>query len=403
MTGDEDLERARTEIARLLLEQCSQGRQTTSLPSEMAACGQFIGGDAARRSQRGAHGTAAALTVLGTLHSVQSTALVCRVLKYMEREWLESNSMDEPNHDKTNVIKIAETLLAVLKIPPGVASTENLARNLAERLKKSKKNGPGWAYFTDGSDGVIDELPTAFALRALAAYGSDDLVPIAEYLLKRVTDAAGSLAVENNSDIYVHTFSLFVLSHSDIRGLSAPVSDYKKAFSAIWNRLSAIRENVEQNLEYWKDENKSFYVRVPWQLYLLALAAKLGSKRVLTNVATEARITSLVTEVNSKKGFRYPHSGDVPSSRTNAILYEILGLVKMARQQSQWLPALRALNAMGEAMNSRIATWAVSVVAAAVIGYSIYAWVMDPTKTIGDLAGEFLSVILLALLHRRNA
>ena len=63
-------------ITKLFLQQCTYGAQTKALPSEFAACGQFIGEDAATIPQHGFHGISAALRVLGPCTSDECRALV---------------------------------------------------------------------------------------------------------------------------------------------------------------------------------------------------------------------------------------------------------------------------------------------------------------------------------------
>lgn len=395
MTSDDEIESARVKIADLFIQQCKFGAQTTNLPQGQAACGQFLGAPA--KAQRGAHGVAAAVLVLSKFGTPEANELVQRMLKYVECEWL--GTLPHPdNLDSYNVIKIAETLHALCQIKRGVGSVDAISKNLADKLGNSKKGGTGWGYFTDSPDGQTDELPTAFALRALECYGASDLDSITKTLFETVKDAANKQKGEKTSDIYVHIFSLFVLAFHRSQSNVVPQAELKRLFRIFWRRLSVIREDVEQNLEYWKGDSKSRYVRVPWQLYLLALAAKLAPKQVLTSVAAETRLDSLVSEVQEKGSFRYPHSGDLPSSRTNAILYEVLQIVETERANSHWIPLFRNWNKFIALCNSRAIFW----VAVMIIAFSMFQWFNATQRTIAELAPNLLASFLLWLLVRKN-
>lgn len=402
MISDAAIDQARNGISQLLLEQVANGLQTTSLPQDMAACGQFVG--APGRGQRGAHGTSAALDVLAQSDLNGAPELVKRMISYLEMAWLGSNTYDGANHDKTNVIKIAETLIAVQKVQRSIASTEALARHLATLLITARRQGCGWSYFIDSpNNSDIDELPTAFAYLALSEYGFDGLDITRKWLFEKVNTASQTPRVEGQSDIYVHTYSLYVLSTANARGWQPPAQELKKIFLTFWQRLSGVRDNVEQNLEYWRNETESFYVRVPWQIYLLGLGAKLAPSKILTTTSADLRLSTLVGGASSGRGFRYPHSGDVSSSRTNAILFNVLGIVKIERSRSHWKPVFWLGHRVANILRSRPVAYLFAASVASFIIYSIYLWFNDASKEIADLAVEFIAAILLALLARRNA
>lgn len=408
MKTNERISAARSKIAKLLLDQCKNGQQTIKLAPELAACGQFVGNHAHGKVQRGAHGSAAALEVLADQPSPEFIEITQRLVRYIEREW-GSAAVDFSEFDQKNIIKISETLHALLKVPRAVAATERLTGDLAKRLIDARRNNRVWPYFIGSQYDQGGELPTAFAVRALARYGSVDLEQSAQYLLSCVTQGVKTTDMGGGSDIYVHIFSLYVLATSRIGGFKPSDADLRALFMSCWSRLKYLGENIEQNLEYWDDwgdEARHFYVRIPWQLYLLALAAQLFPNRILTSVAAESRLQSLIDGVNSTNGFRYPHSGDIPSSRTNAILYEVLGYVD-AQSGTRWVDVFRVGvfrvgNKYIDAFSSRSVKFTMRLAAISILGISTYLWAFDSTKSISDLAPEFLNALLIWMLTRRN-
>jgi hypothetical protein len=80
-----DIVAAREKVVELLMEQCEHGQQTVTLGNTaLAACGQFIGEAAKRVTQRGLHGTAAAVAVLASVpkSNTRAQALLPRLVKY---------------------------------------------------------------------------------------------------------------------------------------------------------------------------------------------------------------------------------------------------------------------------------------------------------------------------------
>lgn len=400
MRTDESASSARQAILRLFFTQCMSGAQTKDLSPELAACGQFIGPNALTRTQRGAHGTAAALGVLSDGASNEHVELTRRLVRYMESQWL-SNGVGFSLHDGENVIKLSESLHALLGVPRATAATEALTEELANRLSSSRLEDRGWTYFTGANSKQVQELPTAFAVRALARRGSTDLAASASYLLGCVRKAYSKTSPEPNSDIYVHIFSLYVLVTSEIRGFNFAPSEAQQLFDSFWERLKSLQENLEQNLEYWYDDRQSFYVRVPWQLYLLALAARLAPLRVLTSAPAEARLNSLFSAIQSEQGFRYPHSGDIPSSRTNAIFYEVLGHVQHA-SSGRWFALFRSGRSFTNVVASRPVRYMFVLAATFVIAMSVIDWWNAPNRSWRELGSDIIAGVLMTIVMRRH-
>src|SRR6185369_12576182 len=162
----------------------------------------------------------------------------------------------------------------------------------------------------------------------------------------------------------------------------------------VWLALERLLrdESIEQNVEYWRDRG-TYYVRVPWQLYLLALAARLRYYRSFATYAGQTRLRSILTQV-IQGGFRYPHSGEMISSRTNAILYDVLGRIQSETRRYQlvspvyWIDRLRT---------STLFRRVLGAAALLLIVYSVWQWI-DRGADLGALAGDFLGPALIALV-----
>src|SRR5262249_25470114 len=144
-------------------------------------------------------------------------------------------------------------------------------------------------------------------------------------------------------------------------------------FDSLWQRLEPLlrTESIEQNAEYWRlATRRTYYVPVPWQLYLLAPAAPIPIPRVPCKGAQAPR-RDIVSSM-AKGQFRYPHSGRMISSRANAIAYEVLGYARNEMERSVGFGAL--------VLFDRVRTWSgwrvcAFLFATALVGLTIWTWV----------------------------
>lgn len=402
-----EIKKARVRIADLFLNQCMYGEQSTTLPTGAKACGQFL--QFRNSPHRGIYGTAAAIRVLAKDERQEARDLLPELIKYIEerrpleeallpaRDKRRSRLNEQILRDEENVIKLSELLYALALIPN--ARTEHLANAIAQRLKQGKIDKRGWGYFLDQRLGDPQLLPTAHAVRALATHGHDVKDEV-HYLLDALNTPAASQS-SLRTDISVRVFCLYVLTFSP-GNLAEREEDLPRAFRPMWRSLEALlNDDIEQNVEYARKE-VHYYVRVPWQLYLLALACKLSPLRAFASHAAQSRLDAIVSAVNTQEGFLYPHSGEWVSSRTNAILYDVFQIIEdqLPRSSALLLPAL-AVDRARKALNSTLAT---------VIGYSlattlIVASLYQFKKQAGglkELAPNFLSWIILLLLTARK-
>jgi hypothetical protein len=189
----------------------------------------------------------------------------------------------------------------------------------------------------------------------LCKHGYDNQIePQIKYLEEQVS------AEEENPDEAIHEtsvriFCLFVLTFRREDLDTATLRRLKPQFVRLWKAHEALLEHsVEQNIEYYNNA-ANHYIRIPWQLYLLAIASKLDPRRFSSLVARN-RLRKIAEAVNSA-GFRYPYSGHALSSRTNGILYDALEKIGRIKRRHflHWL--FYAIDATRTFVSRPIVAW----------------------------------------------
>ena len=408
----EQIQQARSRISDLFVKQCLHGHQATPLEASGAtACGQFLDSGVATLEplgQRGIHGTASALRVLAETAHAEAPTLVARLVRYLEtREAIEIR----PNtavvdtirsrlaYDKNNVIKVSEVLYALSYVQTGVSDKDGLVKALAESLLTGIRDGKGWPYFLDQE--APELLPTAYAVLALERNGYGARVEVekaAAFLMEEVgrrtrSEAAGTDAF--NSDTTTNIVCLYALTfRRQPNGHDNDRKRIRQLVNTIWKRVERLLdEDIEQNIEYWH-EDRTFYVRVPWQLYLLALIARHNFYWIFSGYVVQRMLVRIVNQVNDG-GFRYPHSGQMLSSRTNAILFEVLTIVAAEwRARAVFIP-VRIWDAI---VRSRLVRIALPLLAVAAILWTVILWWYTPGHSFGELGPHAVWALLAFLL-----
>jgi len=343
--------------------------------------------------------------VLAEYEHHEARAVIPELVLYLaEREHVEPAEPPElregVQEDARNVIKISEALYALRQVDAAVAHTEQLREELSNRLRGAIVAGRGWSYYTDGPQ-QVELLPTAFAVQALATEGYQVEGPI-QTLLAGVSGQGANAGAVGTGDVSVRVLCLYVLAFGNGGDPLVNIADLKKPFLQLWAKLSSLLryDDIEQNIEYERPPEHR-YVRVPWQLYLLALAARLAPFRSFAAHSVQARLRSILAAAAGPVGFLYPHSGNKVSSRTNSILYEV------ARKIERRLPEIRWMLVPGVVVdflvNSRWTAWAARVLALVVGFLSVRAWLQSSGPGVADLAPNLLSAVLLFLLSARRA
>ncbi len=330
---------AKKRIIKLFAEECENGAQAKCLEQYKAtACGQFIEEKAKNSEQRGLHGTAAALSVLAQSKLDEARILVSKLVKYLaEREKIEIDAQSDEDKarkkyqfDFKNVIKISEVLYALSFVDTGVHETEHLVEEIASHLKETMKDQKGWSYFTDDENGP-ELLPTAYAMLGLSAKGYSEANKAANYISEQLKGRYidKNTTPDIDADIMIDIACLYTLTfRKNHNNKTKKDENFKKIFQKIWEkRKSLLAEEFEQNVEYSYKKQKYCYIRVPCQLYLIALSTFYDFNWAFSSTIVQRKLKKILKKVTSA-GFIYPHSGKRISARTNAILFNVLTITE---------------------------------------------------------------------------
>ncbi len=322
-------------IKELFAEQVVSGVQSKEVGKDVLCCGQFIGNDAKDIPQRGIHGTAAALRVMADDSYATSRNEIEQIIKYLEdRNEIEISLKDKGigsermQRDENNVIKLGEVLYALSFVKTGQGETEKLKTKIHSKLLKALKEGKGWNYYLDSPESSPELLPTAFAYYGLTQNGyNEDFDNVLKYLIKEISNYNKPEKIDSPSLFSIIIFTLYVLVFSTGKLEKEILDDLKKVLNSVLNSpYMIIRFDEEQHLEYRFGTNHN-YVRIPWQLYILAICAKI-KPRELAKKDMQSRFNSALKQSSLDDGFKYSNSGPYLSARTNGILFDCMKLLK---------------------------------------------------------------------------
>lgn len=390
MYTTEELCRVQSRIEEMFVEQCQHGPQSQRM-EDAAACGQFL--NERETAQRGLHGTAAALQVLATSSQSEANGLVRAMVLYLsERKNIEraadGKRAEKLAQDKRNIIKQAEILYALSYVDGATPHRNDLIEGIIEKLNACQLGDRGWGYFED--DDEIALLPTIYAMRALAVH-SVRTTSVEGWVVRRLRQRFREKTNQLGSGMAIDIATLYMLQFTS--GLVGELSlrERKRQFRYYWSAVEGLLvEDIEQNIEYWH-ASRTFYVRVPWQLYLIALAAELSPWWRMSSVRATQRVESVVDGVLGE-GFAYPHSGQKVSARTNSIIHEVVGLIKARRRWHMGHHFLMLVDRSRNAATSRWGRRIGQVLAAALVVVSVRSWLEGPD--IGALAPEVLGTVV---------
>ncbi|MCA1706967.1 MAG: hypothetical protein LC808_28355 [Actinobacteria bacterium] len=384
------------------------GAQSKDLPPGHYSCGQYL--DQKSNTHRGFHGSVAALRVLSESARSDNAPLVQGLILHLEEvlrppardtalPGMEARQLGRFNRE--DVIKQAELLDALRVVPPAWQQTEAFTSEVCQHLLSHRAaGGIGWSYFTDDSKPPAP-LPTAFAVAALASYGHNVSADVA-YL----TDETRTEPAEPQSDVFVQIACLYFLSGlpASIRPRSDVLLDtYQRA----WTYVEVLLDfDLEANIEYarpdqrlagTRERGQHFYVRVPWQLYLIGAAVSLG--RPFRKYRIHRRLRSVLAEAGSERGFYYPHSGRRLSSRTYGILFEVVERIGRAQPRSG--VAVRAVLAADRtriALTTTVGRWSLVAVGASALVVATVVLVRSGEDLGEAIAAGIVAEVLAALV-----
>ena len=384
--------RSLRKVETLFLRQCEHGAQTSVLEPNHAACGQFIGQGADGNAQRGLHGIAAALRVLSSCPSDAAQRMVQRLVSYCAACFDQGANGQATTgvlsgNALSNIIKLGELLYA-LSFVTGIEA-ERLTQHVIARLESAQLRHQGWGHFLDSTK--CELLPSAYAIRGLAAHGRKVTEPT-EWILTSLKKRRGARR-QSHADVTTAVACAYCLTFP--RHASGDETLVAETFADAWTVLEqTFTEDLEQNLEY-SHKGENHYVRVPMQLYLLALACDYGQWK-FASLRAVRRLDAVVAAVE-ESSFKYPYSGEFLSSRTNAIAYEVLGIIEEKLRTLRFVQLASRADSFRVTLGSWRFRMAAATAAVVVVGAAIWRW-SGENPTIGQLAPGLINAALVAIL-----
>ena len=396
--NNETLTQTQSKIKKMFLEQVQKGAQSSSLNDKnLLACGQFL--NYLESNQRGLHGTAAALRVISHYERDDECKQVVQSLLEYAKSFVEVEKTLDPTSeqstiiDDNNIVKKAELLYSLSLIKSGTAADRDaLIQKIATDLKNSQTND-GWSFFSDINKDEIDIIPTAMSVLALHANNCDGYKNGRKFLWDEIEKTKKIEDPETFSKIVLALYVLVFTANGELKNHE---SNYKNILKKIWSsNFAFMNSDIEQNIEY-PYNTRHFYVRIPWQLYLLAISNKL-SYRYSSKVYYFSRLHSIL-EQTSEEGFKYLHSGKHISSRTNAILFDVIEHLKRDRKN---IIAITILNFFDKVLNflrNKYVKYFLNFIGLLVIVASFFLWRGEDKDLLADLAPAFIASFTIYLL-----
>lgn len=381
MISDFNIDSAQGNIANFFFQQVKNGIQSQSLntptDSNLLACGQFL--QELDRPQRGIHGTAAALYVLAQSgnanHAITLQKLISylRIRKRIERTLVPSQEL---LRDENNIIKIGEILSSLAMIQSGQAVKEAYETSLQKTLIKAKKDTNGWEYFVNSPLNSAQLLPTVFAVKGLLSVRSYDRTSI-DYIYKECSDNISN-GIGDYPTYAITILGIYVLAFYDYN--KTYENKLKDLIINLYESTLAIfTSHNEVNLEYWF-EGKNEYVRIPWQVYLIALLAKYSDRLFAKNIIQE-RLNEILDK-SQTIGFKYPFSGAHISSRTSSIVYECLNNIKVSLKRSYAYTFYNSLDKVREFFTHKYIRFSLATIVVLCLTYTVYAYYTVTIKSL---------------------
>lgn len=381
-----DFDKIKGRIEELFSTQVKLGKQSKNI-NDFLACGQFI--NQQDLPQKGLHGIAAAIYVLSQNQIYnETTSKLCKY--YENRNTFEDNAKVES--DSNNTIKQAEFLFALSFVKAGITDVDNLKKQISTKLLDSIHNEQGWDYFMNNQTNA-ELLSTAFALKGLIKAGYyNKLNNVILYFRNRLKEDT-KIGINNPTRLSIYVLCLYVLVFFD-----EDYPKYKSVYETIFKNIRkskyfSLNNSYEQNLEYQVGDN-NHYIRIPWQLYYLALSSEMNKWDYLNRNA-QKRLSEVEKGILNG-GFRYEFSGEHLSSRTYSIIYECFFIIKEHIPNSNLVIISNFINRIKPIF---FIIFNIGIIA--LMTYSIYKWI---TKGLDfpDLAPEFIGYFAILYLTINN-
>lgn len=406
MKEDKDIHaritKARKNILSLFVEQCANGKQTREFTAnghqELAACGQYIGPSVKNVSQRGVHGTAAALYVLSQSDDAEARALVPKLANYLfQRCELEKkiNGIDKSKceKDENNVIKLSEVLHAFSNIRRTDVSKESFVKSVVEKLKAGMLANKGWSFFLNSTSTEPELIPTAYAIIGLSAVDEDVTKPM-DYVINQL-DANIKHGL-NFYDATIYVLCIYSIAFKNSGNGGHYDNKVNAIFKRVWKELEPTLRStdIEQNVAYFGSQFESTnYLRIPWQLYLIALACKYSVWK-FSSYATRKRLDAILTAAENG-GFYYKQSGRLISSRTNAVLFDILKYIESQKRNAYQIWLYFMIDRIRVLFGNQKLRRSLGIV---VIGYILFRWLKNDQAALWQVGSDLLASMIIGLI-----
>jgi hypothetical protein len=372
------------------------GVQAHGVPRAVFAAGQHL--NPYSMNQRGLYGTAAALLVLARSHPTsQRNSFIRGLITYINERRALEGTLAETDEDVAMLnarfliewrqsFKCSELLYALAIAPAVITGREALLGLLLTRLEAGRRSSGGWSADLDPSHDH-DPLATASVVRALHAAGD----PVSHADLDMVkSDAANKDSVNP----YARSFCLLVLLE-----MAGP----ERSLVNLWNDLldelrPQLRDRTEANYEYTLG-NRQYYVRIPWQLYLIEGAAICRPLSIVFTSDIRSALLDAIQAINTSEGYIYRAFGHMKSTRTYSILMDTLWHVDAQLDSSRYVSGLAALANWGtRVVYARSVSWILLVVAIALASLGVRAWLANSSGQFAAIGAEISAALLLALI-----
>jgi len=401
MINEDNISEIQKKIEESIYEQVVNGKQSDMLPNGYKACGQFF--KINDRTQRGLHGTSSALKIIALSTSNMVKDSIPPIINYIkdhssvELALLSQQApSDSVRRDELNVIKNSECLYSLSYVQGGVGNKDQIVGILSENLKQGIIEKKGWGYFT--GDNKIELLPTAFAAMAVFSNGFTEYENTYNFIFSEIE---GKIKGEN-FDLTTYTvliFALYVITFYYGPGINNKIltNKFKDLYFKLWKSdYRTFNEDIEQNIEYWNQDNH-YYIRIPWQLYMLALTSKFSSWN-FAKIDTQKRLNSIYRNCVDQEGFRYRYSGPYFSVRTHSIIYETLGRIRENLNKRTVYFIFYIIDHVRNILAHKITRMIISILSISLAWIIINRWYDQGTYNISDLAPELLGPILVWLI-----
>ena len=390
------LEWAMTRIEEQFRDLLENGTQAGGMPEGVYAAGQHL--NPYSLNQRGFYGTSAALLVMSrTRPSPNRIGIIEGLIKYVaDRETIERVVLSTAEDlamlptrlflDWHTVFKCTDLLYALAAAPAAVAGREALLKVVLDKLLAARREGGGWAVDLDPAHDR-DALATASVVRSLHAAG----VAVQRADLDLVRNDA---AEQGNVSPYVRCFCLLVM---------AEIGDSDDKALTIWRELFDIlrhelHERTEANYEF-VIRNRQYYVRVPWQLYLIASTAHCKPGSLIFAQDIRRALLDCLQAVDSPEGYVYTAFGHMKSTRTYGILMDTLWIVRSRLHTTRVLSRLSLMaNWTIRFVYARPSMWLALAAALSLAGFGLYAWINGSAGRVAEVGPELAAAVLLGII-----